>query len=115
MDTLVQNINLIKGESSDIYQFSSKEYPTFDNDWVGNLVIRKNTIGGDVVLARSLPKNEATENSLADSSFVFQLTPNESDLIGVGRFFISIEIRNDVKNFNKEIVQTGFTIKESGI
>ena len=113
--SLVQSISMIKGESSDIYMFSSEDYPIFDSNWIANVVIRDNNINGSVVLSRSLSKNTATSTLLADSAFVFQITPTESDMLGVGRFFISIEVRNDTISFNKEIVQTSLTLKESGI
>lgn len=52
MDT----IELIRGDSSDIYEFSSKQLPELDEYWEGSWVI-SDTLGSLPILERNLVKN----------------------------------------------------------
>jgi len=55
-------IELITGDSSDIYEFSSKQVKDLDTKWVGSWVVA-DTLGGTPVLTGALTKNENILNA----------------------------------------------------
>jgi len=58
----METIELIKSDSSDIFEFSSKQVSALGNTWVGSWVV-SDTLGGDAVLEGTLTKNENIYNN----------------------------------------------------
>ncbi len=66
----MEEITLICGDSSDIFEFSSKQVDTLTNLWEGSWVISE-TLGGNPILEGPITKNEDILNndSLVDQDF----------------------------------------------
>ena len=108
--SLIKNIEIIQGDSSDIYTFASTSFPDFsDVNWVGAAVIRQSTIDGTVLL--TIPLTKSTDNT----QFVFAINPTDSASLPVGRLYIAIEIKNMALNFRREVVQTVLKVIASGV
>ena len=118
----MEEIILIKGDSSDIYEFISKDLPTLDDSWEASWAITKK-MGQNPELTGNLGKN--TEILNADGSikyagnnfFILQLTPQESASLEVGKYYLGVEIRQlDLLNqepiFRREVMQVKLIIKE---
>lgn len=58
----MEEITLICGDSSSIYEFSSKQVASLDSYWDGSWVVSE-TLGGTPVLEGTLVKNEDIKNS----------------------------------------------------
>lgn len=108
MASLIESIELISGDSSDIWEFSSPDFTGFDTDpeWEGNWSIRNESVSGTEVLTGVLVKSEDT--------FTFLLTPIESASLEPGSYFLTIEIKNLTLNFRRELVQCKLKITVSG-
>jgi len=110
MSLIKNTIELTIGDSSDIYEFSSDDFPDLSSvDWVGAFSIRDKTITGTSLLSGTLTKNED------NTAFIFQILPTESATLTAGLRFLSIEIKNLSLNFRREIVQVQMNIKASGV
>ena len=109
--SLIQNaIELIQGDSSDIYEFSSDDFPDLSSiDWVGSFSIREKSVTGTVQTSGTLLKNET------NTAFIFHITPTVSDTLTPGLKFLSIEVKNLSLNFRQEIVQIAMNVKASGV
>jgi hypothetical protein len=66
----METIELIKGDSSDIYEFSSKQVSNLSDNWEGSWVI-SDTLGSEAILSGELTKNENiyNDNSLIGEDF----------------------------------------------
>lgn len=110
MASLIESIELVEGDSSNVYTFGSDDFPDISSvNWDSSLVIREKSITGAVVLTRALLKNQA------NTRFVFQLTPTETDTLNSGRYYLSISVFNLSIDFRREVVQAPLVIKASGI
>ena len=108
--SLIESIELVEGDSSDIYTFSSSDFPDLsDANWQSTLSVRERNITGVEVLNRSLTK------SGDNTQFIFQLSPTETDNLGAGRFFVTISLFNLSLGFRREVVQCQLGIEESGL
>jgi len=58
----METIELIQGDSGDIYEFSSKQVINLPNNWEGSWVV-SDTLGGTPILEGTLTKNENIYNS----------------------------------------------------
>jgi len=108
--SLIKEITLIKGDSSDIYTFSSPDFTDFsDPKWIGKYTIREKNIKGEVIHDGILSKSEEGDE------FIFNLIPSVSDEIPVGKQFLTIEVENLEVQFRREIVQCVLTILQDGV
>lgn len=119
----MEEIYLIKGDSSDIYEFLSKEIPLLDDTWEASWAITK-VIGENPIMTGALTKNldifEANGTTIktpANSFFIFQLTPSQTETLDIGKYFIGVEIRQmdlgtNTPIFRKEVLQQKLVIKE---
>ena len=111
-----EEICLVEGDSSNIYTFSSTDFPDISaGDWSSLMNVRVGSIEGTVSLTRALVKDTSTAGTAEDPhKFVFQLTPTETDALGVDRFYVTIGIFNLAIDFRREVVQTPLRVLESG-
>jgi hypothetical protein len=115
LEYLVEEFTLIQGDSSDVSVFSSTDFDTFDNNWSATMAI-VDTLGGTTIISRAVPKNDGTDGNPVNSRFILQILPSESDLLTPGnKYFLVMEVKNDVLNFKNEIVQTKFKVTAGGI
>lgn len=111
MASLIQNtIEIVQGDSSDIYEFSSDDFPNLSSaDWTSKFSIRDKTVKGTELATGDLTKNED------NTAFIFQLTPTVSASLTPGLRHLSIEVKNLTLNFRQEIVQVILNVKDSGV
>jgi len=57
----METMTLIQGDSSDIFEFGSKQVPNLSDNWVGSWVV-SDTLGGTTILEGTLIKNENIYN-----------------------------------------------------
>lgn len=120
----MEEIYLIKGDSSDIYEFMSKEIPTLDASWTGSWAI-SNKLGQAAIQVGALSKNQTiyeadqvTVKTPADSFFIFQISPTSSELLEAGKYILAVEINQTVDTvvvFRKEVMQNKLIITEQGV
>ena len=109
--SLIQNaIEIIQGDSSDIYEFSSDDFPDLSSvEWIGSFSIREKSVTGTIQTSGTLLKNET------NNAFVFHITPDVSATLTPGLKFLCIEVKNLTLNFRQEIVQIQMNVKASGV
>lgn len=114
--SLIADICLIEGESSDIYTFSSTDFPDISSaNWDSLLNVRVGGIEGTVSLTRALTKDTSTAGTAEDPhKFVFQLTPSETTALTAARFYVTISIFNTTLDFSRELVQAPLRVEASG-
>ncbi len=120
----MDEIILIKGDSSELYQFSSKDVPVLDSTWEGKWAV-SSKLGDASILEGNLTKNDViyesdstTVKTPANSYFIFQITPNECDSLKVGKYILAVEIskiENSVPVHRHELMQVKLNIKEQGV
>jgi len=117
-------INIIKGDSSEIYVFESSDVGTFDASWVARFVVSA-TLGSTALLSGSLPKNLASADAEANTQFVLQLTPAQTSVLTEGKYVLTVEVKQlggsplggspEIVLFRREVMQENLTIKKQGI
>lgn len=119
----MDEIYLIKGDSSDIFEFLSKEVPLLDDTWEASWAITLK-MGDTPIMTGALTKNAdifnvdgVTVKTPANSFFIFQLTPSQTETLAVGKYYIGVEIRQmdlttNIPTFRKEVMQEKLVIKE---
>lgn len=117
-----ETIKMVRGDSSDIYHFSSDDIPTFDSTWSGRWVIAVE-LGQAPLTSGELSKNAAiaatakTKAIPANSYFIHQLKPGDTDGLPHGRYRLTVEIRQDVAGevtFRREVMQAVLHITKEG-
>jgi len=110
MSLIKNTIELIAGESSDIYQFSSDDFPDLSSpNWVSEFTIRTKNVKGEIEASGNIEKNND------QTAFVFQLKPEDTMNLTPGLKFLSIDVKNSEINFRREIVQVNLNLKPSGM
>lgn len=118
MTSLINTTRIVQGDSSDIYYFSSPDFTDFsDANWQANAVIRSGKISGNEIITIPLSKNDGLEPEAfpPNSRFVFKIDPDDSATLPTGSLHMSIEVKNLVLSFRREIVQTVLIVEESGV
>lgn len=110
----MEEITIIQGDSSDIYQFSSAEVATLDTNWTANYNVL--AVLGDqssMLLSGNLDK------SVDEAYFIFQLLPADTEQLDVGKYYLSIQIQQDNGSgtllFRKEVMQAKLIITKQGV
>jgi hypothetical protein len=114
-DSLIEDLEIIKGDSSKVYLLGSKDVAEFDADWYASYTIRKDNVDGNVVVERALPKNLASGDIFADTKFVFQIYPTESALLTAGKYFLSVQLSNDTLPYRRELIQSKLLVLKEGV
>lgn len=112
-ESLIEDIDLVQGDSSPIWFFGLPDSSALDGGaWSGRFTI--STKFGDVPIVDTvLPFNSGTgqgDSYLAGTKFVFQIIPAESSLLyGNTTYDCAVELTNTSINFNNEVAR--FKIK----
>ena len=110
----IEDIELIKGDSSPIWFFGLPDSTVLSADWTAKFAIVTD-FGTSAVIERTLPKNSGTgagDTYTAGTKFVFQILPSESALLDSGlKYIAAVEIKNDVINYRAEIAQFKVKVK----
>lgn len=106
--SLIESMEIVSGDSSDIYEFSSPDFSGFDTDpdWEGNWNIRFESITGDIAIAGLMTKET--------DKFIFLLDPIDSATLDPGGYFLTMEIKNLTLDYRREIVQCKLKVTTSG-
>lgn len=119
MASLIEDTDLIQGDSSDIFFFGLPD----GSDLSGGVWIAQYTIltdyGTSPIISRTLPLNDGTgegDSYVANTKFVFQIVPDESALLTVGtKYLVTVEIKNDTIPYKGEVAQYKMKIKNQGV
>lgn len=113
-ESLIDNTEIIQGDSSDIYLFTLDGTMLAD-EFTSKFTVRENW-DTPVVITRVLSKNDGSEGYVAGSHFVFQLTPAETATLAVGtKYIVSIQVTNESLTYNAEIAQFKLKILPQGV
>lgn len=114
--SLMKDDDLIKGDSSDINMFSTDMADDLSVNWSASYTIAENLGDALPIVARDLPLNDGSDGEPANKYFVHQITPTESGSLTAGnKYWVTIQITNDVIGFNAEVAQYKLKIKEQGV
>src|SRR5574344_3147793 len=99
MASLIDNMDLIQGDSSTIFKFGESNSRVLDSDWEASFAIIE-TDPNTPIVSRTLSKDDDNMN------FIFQILPSDSAGLEVGKKYqVAIEIKNESLNFNVEVAQ----------
>ena len=121
---MTTEISIIKDDSSDIYQFSSPDVSTLDSSWTGKWAVSPSLgeaaiVSGELVKNPFIPASGSDPEVTADSYFIFQLSPSESEVLNVGKYYLSIQVEQDDGAasviFRKEVMQAKLIITKQGV
>jgi len=97
--SLIEDTEIIQGDSSEIFTFSESTSAILDATWSASFSIIEN-YGTSPIITRPLPKSEDLK------SFVFQILPAESTQLTAGlKYLVGIQVSNSSINYNAEVAQ----------
>jgi hypothetical protein len=99
MASLIDNMDLIQGDSSTIFKFGESTGKVLDDNWEASFVIVETDVNTPII-SRTLSKDNEKLN------FIFQILPTDSEILEVGKKYqVAVEIKNETLNFNVEVAQ----------
>lgn len=99
MASLIENMDLIQGDSSTIFKFGESTGKVLNDAWVASFAIIEADVNAPII-SRTLSKDQEKLN------FIFQILPTDSENLEVGKKYqVAIEIKNEDLNFNVEVAQ----------
>lgn len=99
MASLIDNMELIQGDSSTIFKFGESTGKVLDDNWTASFAIIE-ADPNTPIISRTLSKDDEKLN------FIFQILPTDSEILEVGKKYqVAIEIKNESLNFNVEVAQ----------
>jgi len=121
-ESLIEDFELIVGDSSDVWMFTSLDVDTFDDDWKAYVAIVEDLDGATPVVLRPLPLNQellnpdGTIKEKANKYFICQISPEESSRLQPDiKYFFIVQISNDTLGYKQELVQCRLKTKKQGI
>jgi len=113
--SLINDDELIRGTSSDINMFSTDMTSDLIG-WEATYTISENLEDVTPLIRRNLPLNDGTDGTPANSAFVHQILPHESEILTPNiKYWVTIEIRNNALHYNAEVAQYRLKIKPAGV
>ncbi len=116
-ESLIEDHELIQGDTSKVYFFRHPDTIVMGNDWSCKYTI-SDKMGGTPIIERIIPKNTGGEISVypQDTRFVFQILESESSQLDVGKKYeVAVQITNSTIEFNAEVAQFKLKIKPQGV
>ncbi len=112
--SLITDGELVQGSSSDITLFNTDMANDLSVGWEARYTIVEK-FGETPLVDRILPLNE--EGDLpANSAFVHQITPSESQALIAGKkYYVSVQIKNDNMPYSEEVAQFKLKILPQGV
>lgn len=119
MASLIEDTELIQGDSSDIFFFGLPDSSDLTGgDWVAQYTILTE-YGATPSISRNLLLNDGNgegDSYAPGSKFVFQIIPDESATLTVGvKYIVNVEIKNDTIPYKGEVAQYKMKIKPQGV
>lgn len=113
--SLIGDDDLIRGTSSDINMFSTDMTDDLTG-WQAHYTIATELESLTPLVSRALPMNDGTDGTPANSAFVHQILPHESEILEPGiKYWVTIEIKNVAIDYNAEVAQYKLKIKPQGV
>ena len=113
--SLIGDSELIRGTSSEINMFSTDMTDDLTG-WEAHFTIAPELEDPNPIISRALPMNDGTDGTPANSAFVHQILPHESEVLESGKkYWVAIEIKNVSINYNAEVAQYKLKIKPQGV
>jgi hypothetical protein len=121
-ESLLEDFDLIVGDSSDVWMFESPNVDAFDENWEGHMAITED-LEEVLTVVRPIPLNAelladdgVTILEPANKYFVCQITPEESSRLESGiKYYFVVQIKNDTLGYKQELVQCRLKAKKQGI
>lgn len=114
--SLMSDDELIRGTSSDINMFSTDMTDDLTGGWEATYTIAVELEDPNPIVRRILPLNDGTDGTPANSAFVHQILPSESQILAPGqKYWVTIEIKNPALEYNQEVAQYKLKIKPQGV
>lgn len=122
-ESLLEDFELIKGDSSEIILLYSRDVDDFSvPNWQADMAISTG-LGETPIIARTLPLNQQELDPVtgdviepANKYFVLYISPSESDILAEDtKYWLIVQVKNDLINYKKELVQARLKIKPQGI
>jgi len=120
-ESLLDDFELVVGDSSEIYMIYSPDINGFDTDWSAHMAIVEDLEDTTPLIIRPLGLNEELiENGEvieeANKYFVVQITPAESSLLQPDeKYYFVVQLKNDVLGYKQELIQCKIKTKKQGI
>jgi len=120
--SLLQDFELIVGDSSEVFTIESPDVLSFDSTWTCYMGITEE-LEGTPLLVRSVPMNAellapdgVTILEPANKYFVVQIHPEESALLQYDvKYWFVVQIANDTIGYKQEVIQCRLKAKKQGI
>lgn len=116
--SMIEDTELIKGDSSEIYFFGVKDGRSLVTNWTGKFTIIEG-FGSSPIVERDLPLNSGTgegDSYTAGTKFIFQISPTETALLTENtKYIVSVRISNSTIPYSSELAQFKLKILPSGI
>jgi hypothetical protein len=114
--SLMKDDDLVRGTSSDINMFSTDMTEDLSVGWEATYTIAETLEEANPIIRRALPLNDGTDGTPANSAFVHQILPHESQMLEPGKkYWVTIEIKNDSIQYNAEVAQYKLKILPQGV
>ena len=128
-ESLLEDFELVVGDSSEVYMLQSPNVETFNNEdpllpssWECHMGITEELEDTSPILVRPVPLNEelldedGTVIEPAGKYFVVQITPEESMLLEPGiKYWFVVQVKNDELGYKQELIQCRLKAKKQGI
>jgi len=115
-NTLIEDGELIQGDSSDITLFFTDMSSDLSDGWTAKYTIRED-FGMPVIVERDLPLNsDEIDGIQPNGCFVHQILSSESSILEVNKKYrVSIQIKNEQTGYSGEVAQFKLKIKPQGV
>lgn len=121
-ESLVEDFEIVAGDSSNVWMFLSPNVPAFDSGWEAHMGIVEELEETEPVLVRQLPLNlellntDGTVKEPAGKYFVCQITPEESAMLESDKKYnFVVQVKNQSLGYRQELVQCKMKVKKQGI
>lgn len=118
MASLIEDTEIVQGDSSDIYFLGAKDNRSLSTGWTANYSILAD-FGKSAIVSRALSLNSGTgegDKYPAGTKYIFQILPTESALLVPGeKYIVTVELANPSIPFKREIVQFKVKVKPQGV
>lgn len=115
-ESKIEDIELIQGDSSNIWFFGLPDGAILDSNWEAKYTIIDD-FGKTPLIERTLPKNSGTgfgDKYTANTKFVFQIYPSESAILSENvKYIVGVEIKNTTIPYRSEVAQFKVKVKPS--
>ena len=119
-ESLLEDFEIVVGDSSEIYMVEAPEVGEFSSDWEAHVAVTTD-LEEQPILLRPVPKNlELQEDGEiiepADKYFVVQLSPTETSILESDtKYWFVVQVKNDVIGYKQELIQCRMKAKKQGI